>query len=178
MENETKNNTVAEEQQETTQPEDNGTQQSEKTFTQAEVNKIVSERLARERARSEAMYTDIEARENAISDKERAFADKEKALTDRENRLFAIKAIKEAGLDDGSNTALELVDIVISGKEDTEETIKGKINTIKSYCEKRVVAEVDKIFKANGRTPNGASSAVDTGDDKRALRGAFGLANK
>ncbi len=177
MENETKNSTVAEEQQETTQPEDNGTQ-SEKTFTQDEVNKIVSERLARERARSEAMYTDIEARENAISDKERAFADKEKALADRENRLFAIKAIKEAGLDDGSDTALELVDIVMSGKDDTEETIKGKINTIKSYCDKRVAAEVDKIFKANGRTPNGASSAADTGDNNRALRGAFGLANK
>ena len=105
MENETNNTTVANEQQETTQPEDHGTQ-SKKTFTQDEVNKIVSERLARERAKSEAIYTDIEARENAIADKERAFEDKEKAFLEKENRLFAIKAIKDAGLDDGGNEAL------------------------------------------------------------------------
>ena len=176
MENETNNTTVANEQQETTQPEDNGTQ-SEKKFSQDEVNKIVSERLARERAKSEAIYTDIEARENAIADKERAYADKEKALLEKENRLFAIKAIKDAGLDDGGNEALELVDFVMSGKDDTEETIKGKVNTMKSFFEKRVAAEVDKIFKTNGRTPNGASSTAAT-DNTGALRGAFGLANK
>lgn len=41
-------NTVA-----NTQPEGNGAQ-SEKTFTQEEVNKIVSDRLARDKAKSDA----------------------------------------------------------------------------------------------------------------------------
>lgn len=174
MENETNNTTVANEQQETTQPEDNGTQ-SKKTFTQDEVNKIVSERLARERAKSEAIYTDIEARENAIADKERAFEDKEKAFLEKENRLFAIKAIKDAGLDDGGNEALEFVDLVISGKDDTEETIKTKVNTVKSFLDKRVAAEVEKIFKVNGRVPE--KSGTGEPEEGDYLRGAFGLAN-
>ena len=174
MENETKNNTVAEEQQENTQPEDNGTQ-SEKTFNQDEVNKIVSERLARERAKSEAIYADIEARENAIADREKEFADKEKALADREHRLFAIRAIKDVGLDDGSNTAFDLVDFVVAGTDVTEESITAKVKALKSYVDKNVASEVDKIFKANGRTPNGASSAADTNDNTRAIREAFGL---
>ena len=49
---ELENGTAPEEQQGTTQtqPEGNG-ERSEKTFTQDEVNKIVSERLARDRAK-------------------------------------------------------------------------------------------------------------------------------
>lgn len=57
-------NTVA-----NTQPEGNGAQ-SEKTFTQEEVNKIVSDRLARDKAKSDAtaleMQKEIEKKENAV----------------------------------------------------------------------------------------------------------------
>lgn len=55
-----------------TQPEGNGT---EKTFTQDEVNRIVSERLARERAKSEPTpdekrESELNARENKMNCKE------------------------------------------------------------------------------------------------------------
>ena len=56
----------------TTQPEVNG-KQAERTFTQEEVNKIVSERLSRERAKNETMLTDesnIKTREDAIAHRE------------------------------------------------------------------------------------------------------------
>jgi adenylosuccinate synthase len=53
-----------------TQPEDNGAQQG-RTFTQEEVNRIVSDRLARERAKAEPSeedkrLADITARESKI----------------------------------------------------------------------------------------------------------------
>ncbi len=181
MENEINNTTTAtEEQQDNTQTEESGAQNADKTFTQDEVNKIVSDRLARERAKSEAMYTkamiDVEARENAVADREKAFEEKEKALADKENRLYAIKAIKDAGLDDGSDTALELIDFVVTGDDVTEDSITKRVNTLKSYVDKHIAAEVDKIFKVNGRTPQSATNTSIDGDSS--LKQAFGLTSK
>lgn len=171
MENETNNTTVAQEQLEATQPEENSTQ-AEKTFTQEEVNKIVSERLAREKSKTEAIYTqamnDIEARENAIAEKEKDFADREKMWLDRENRLTAIKAIKEAGLDDGSGLSLELVDFVMS--DDVENT-KNKVKIFGELVARFVTAEVNRRFKENGYAPK--KSGVE--EDKSNLKRAFGL---
>lgn len=108
--------------------------------------------------------SDEEIKQLEIEEREKTIADKEKSLVEKENRLFAIKAIKEAGLDDGGDTALELVDIVISGANDTEQTIQDKVKTVCGLVKKMVAAEVEKTFKANGRIPNGASSAGDTKD--------------
>lgn len=57
-----------------TQPEDNGAANGkEKTFTQDEVNRIVSERLSRERERAEhAQSSEVEEREKNISSRENA----------------------------------------------------------------------------------------------------------
>ena len=73
----------------TTQPEGNGVPQSGKTFTQEEVNKIVSERLARERSKQE-LQTDPAAEQ---------MAQREKELAARENKLTCTEYIKEKGLD-------------------------------------------------------------------------------
>ena len=59
----------------TTQPEASGNQAQGKTFTQEEVNNIVRERLARERAIAESSQPDqreqdLTARENALSCRE------------------------------------------------------------------------------------------------------------
>lgn len=167
------------EEQEQTQPEENGEQTKEKTFTQAEVNKIVSERLSREREKNETIYTqalvNVEARENAIAEKEKAFAEKEKALLDKENRLFAIKAMKEAGIDDGSNTAFDIVDFIVAGDNVTQESITKKVSALKSYLDKRIATEINNVFKANGRSPQGATSAANCDEDS-SLKSAFGLA--
>lgn len=167
--------------QQETQPEDNGkqTETTEKTFTQAEVNKIVSERLTREREKNESTYTkalvDIEARENAIAEREKAFAEKEKALIDKENRLFAIKAMKDAGLDDGSSTALNFLDFVVAGENVTQDGIKERVSALKSYLDARVTAGIETMFKANGHTPKGGYSAASD-DDTDSIKSAFGLA--
>ena len=94
--------------------------------------------------------TDEELKRIELENKENEIADREKAIADKENRLFAVKAIKEAGLDDGSDTALSLVDFVM-GADETE--IKSKVKAFKELFDKAVAAEVNKRFEEAGYTP-------------------------
>lgn len=65
------NNTQNMEQQPTTQPADNGNQGSGKMFTQDEVNQIIKERLARERAKTTPQEpTEAEKREQTLNARE------------------------------------------------------------------------------------------------------------
>lgn len=117
----------------------------------AEMSKKNSE-LERElvKLKKEKMTAD-ELKRFEISEKEKTLAEREKMLLDKENRLTAIKAIKEAGLDDGSDMSLELVDFVMA---DNEDSIRAKTKTFGELVKKFVAAEVDKTFKKNGRNPN------------------------
>lgn len=102
------------------------------------------DRLQREK------LTDEELKKIELENKENEIAEREKAIADKENRLFAVKAIKEAGLDDGSDTALSLVDFVM-GTDETE--ITSKVKAFKELFDKTVTAEVNKRFKEAGYTP-------------------------
>lgn len=103
-----------------------------------------------------AKLTAEELKDLEIQNREADIAERERALLEKENRLYAIRAIKEAGLDDGSDTSLELVDFVMS--EDTA-VIDSKIKAFDQLLKKLVKIEVDKTFKANGRTPQTGNSA-------------------
>lgn len=116
----------------------------EKADLQKEVDKLKREKLS-----------DEEIKQLEISEKEKALAERERALLDKENRLYAIKAIKAAQLDDGSDKSLELVDFVMS---DDTETIDKRVKAFGDLVRKFVTAEVDKKFKSNGRTPNTGSN--------------------
>lgn len=85
-----------------------------------------------------------------IEEREKTIAAREKELQDRLNREFAQKELREAGLDDGSQTAFALADLVMGEDEDE---IKGKVKTLKELFDKAVAAEVNKRFKDNGRAP-------------------------
>lgn len=104
--------------------------------------------------------SDDEIKKLEMSQKEEELAEREKMILDKENRLTAIKAIKAAGLDDGSNIALELVDFVIA---DNEESINNKVKVFGDLVKKFVAAKVDETFKKNGRNPNsgGSGTAAD-----------------
>ena len=106
--------------------------------------------------------SDEQLKKAEMDDKVKELAEKEKELADRENRLFAIKAIKEAGLDDGSDNALSLIDFVMCDKE---EDTTDRVKSFKTLLDKMVAAQVDKTFKANGRTPNGAGNATEEKKD-------------
>lgn len=98
-----------------------------------------------------------------MADKEAELAEREKMLMDRENRLTAIKEIKAAGLDDGSDKALELVDFVMA---DSEDAIKNKVKVFGELVKRFVAAEVDKTFKQHGRQPNGSGTGTEDKKDK------------
>lgn len=129
---------------------------------QKKIDKLTREKL-----------TDEEIKQLEMAEKEQAMKDKEKALLERENKLIAINAIKEVGLDDGSTEALALVDFVIA---DNEESIKSRAVALKNLIDKRVSAEVAKTFRQNGRTPNGGTQGEEVTDKDTSLAKKLGKA--
>lgn len=71
------------------------------------------------------------------------------------NKLYAVKAIKAAGLDDGSDKALELVNFVIGSDE---KEIDARVKAFGDLVKKFVASEVDKTFKDAGRNPGKGGS--------------------
>lgn len=105
-----------------------------------------------------------EVKKLELSEKEQELAERDKKLTDRENRLFAIKAIKEIGLDDGSDASLALVDFVMA---ENEEGITERVKAFDALVKRMVQTRVDGVFKANGRTPGVGNTAATTNDEQK-----------
>lgn len=99
--------------------------------------------------------SDEELKKFELKEKEADIADREAKLKEKESRLFTIKAIKDAGLDDGSSNALDLVDFVMT---DDENTTLARVKTFEALVKKFVAAEVDRTFKENGRNPEKSGS--------------------
>lgn len=106
-----------------------------------------------------ANLSESELKQLEMQEKEKALADRERQLAEKENRLLAIKAIKEIGLDDGSDASLALVDFVMA---EDETAIKERVKTFNALVKRIVQAEVDKVFKTNGRNPGKGSTAAET----------------
>lgn len=98
-----------------------------------------------------------ELKQYEMNEKEKALAEREQILKDRENRLYAIKAIKEIGLDDGSEKSLSLVDFVMA---DDETAITERVKAFNELVQAFVTSQVDEKFKSIGRTPNSAPTNV------------------
>jgi hypothetical protein len=94
-----------------------------------------------------------------IQEKEADLADREAQLQVKINREFAMKAIKEAGLDDGSAKSLELIDFVVC---DDEAATLSRVKLFGELVNKFVKDEVDKTFRTHGRNPNASSSATES----------------
>lgn len=118
---------------------------------QKKYNKLASEKL-----------TEDELKDRTISEREATVAEKERELTERENRLHAIKALKAAGLDDGSESVLALVDFVLA---EDEKAITERVTAFAALFQKMVAAEVEKTFQKNGREPSGAQGGEDGEQD-------------
>lgn len=111
-------------------------------------NKKLREEL--EKLRKEKL-TAAELKELEDAEKEKDLAEREAAVKAAENKLYAVKAIKKAGLDDGSETALDILALVNASDE---ESIDSNIKALKSLVDRLVKAEVEKTFKGSGRTPS------------------------
>ena len=168
---------------ETSQTETKQTEQTEnKGLSAEEIKKLIQsstdratadlgKQIAALKKENEALkkknMTAEEAKQFEIDEREKNLAAKEKALLDRENRLFAIKAIKEIGLDDGSERALSLVDFVMADEQDK---ITERVKAFHALVQGFVNAQVDAKFKAIGRTPSGATQTETKKDDSIATK--------
>ena len=119
----------------------------EKTFTQEQVNQIISDRLARDRAKGEA-----------------ALAEREQQLAQRELLLTAREKLTENGL------PVELVDAL---NVSSPEALEKALSTVKTVMDK-YKAEAQPIKIIGGAKPaESLSHAKNTGDSS--LRKAMGL---
>lgn len=115
-------------------PMNNNPENGGRTFTQEEVNRIVGERLAKEKARYGAQD------DAALAEREQAFAEREKALAEKE-ALFEIKdMLHEKGL------PAELLPVLKAGDKAALETaLKALEEYAKNKGRGRVVYE-EKIL--------------------------------
>lgn len=130
--------------------ENNETAENEKTFTQQQLNDIVEKRLAKERKRLMGMIADDEATKAELM-KNRLQLEVTKKLTQEEHPI-------------------ELADLL---DYSDEEKCNASYNKIIEVFNIAVKKEVDRRFKANGRTPH--HSNPYSGGQGGALRSAFGL---
>ena len=108
--------------------------------------------------------SDDEIKKLELEEKLKTIEAKEKEIKEKELRMTALKAIKDAGLDDGSDIALSLVDFLMG---EDENSIKSKTDTFKSLVNKSVESQVKQRFKDSGRDMNkGGSDDKDDNDSK------------
>ena len=119
-------------------------------------NKLLKEKLEKERKKN---LTAEEVKQLELQEKEQELARKEQEIRDEKNRMYAIKAIKKSGLDDGSEDILDFVDFVMA---EEESDIDDRVKSLKTLIDTRVQREVDRTFKENGRIPGkGGQTAKD-----------------
>lgn len=110
----------------------NNTETVEKTFTQEEVNRIVSDRLARERDKRTAELDE-----------------REKALRQRELSVIAREKLEEAGLNK------ELCDVLRFDDEASLDEAISKLKNIKGFDGKKTEKSGRKIYIENKLPPVG-----------------------
>lgn len=138
--------------------------------------------MAEERKKSSALQKELDKmkREKMTADelkkyddekKANELAEREKAITEKENRYYAVGAIKKAGLDDGSDTALKIVDLVM-GADSNE--IDNKVAALNELVNKIVDSKVNERFKSFGRVPGTSGTPDGEGKDKNTLAEKLG----
>lgn len=155
-----------------------GQEQGEKTFTQAELNKILQERLDREAKASEKRTAEavkqaleeakLTAEEKAAKEQERALKAmeaREAEIRKRETRLKAVELLSEKKLPGG------LIDLV---NLDGEEACSASIEAIEKTFSASLQAAVNERLK--GSTP--PAGKPNSGDAMEKFREAMGLPSK
>lgn len=110
-------------------------------------NKNLKEKLDAERKKN---LSAEELKQVELQEKETELAKKEQEIKDKENRMYAIKALKKAELDDGSEDTLDLVDFVL-GEDET--AINLKVKALQKFAQRVAKNTTDGIYRTNGREP-------------------------
>lgn len=120
--------------------------------------------LRKERDELKRSYMSSEELQKAdFEQKQIELEKRERELNEEKLRLSAIKAIKESGLDDGSELALELADLVMAPDETG---ISQRTQTFKTLFDQRVASEVSSRFEKSGRNMTGGTATGEGGAEK------------
>lgn len=117
-------------------------------------NKRLKEELEKERKKN---LTVEELKELEIKEKESEVAERERIIKEKESRLYAITALKKAGLDSGDKDSLELIDIILGEDESVIESNVKALQKFEQAIRKKVTEE---IYKTNGRNPDKGGASV------------------
>lgn len=110
-------------------------------------NKLLKKKL--EETRKEKLTAE-ELKQVELQEKEAELEQKQRELQEKENRMYAIKALKKAELDDGSEDTMDLIEFVVG---EDEAAIDLKVKALQKFSQRVAKNTTDGIYKANGRTP-------------------------
>lgn len=116
-------------------------------------NKLLKDKL--EKTRKEKLSAD-ELKQVELQEKEAELARQQAEIQTEKNRMYAIKALKKAELDDGSEDTLDLVEFVL-GEDETD--IDVKVKALQKFAQRIAKNTTDGIYKANGRNPGRGNAA-------------------
>lgn len=116
-------------------------------------NKLLKDKL--EKTRKEKLSAD-ELKQVELQEKEAELARQQAEIQTEKNRMYAIKALKKAELDDGSEDTLDLVEFVLC---EDETDIDVKVKALQKFAQRIAKNTTDGIYKANGRTPGRGNAA-------------------
>lgn len=116
-------------------------------------NKLLKDKL--EKTRKEKLSAE-ELKQVELQEKESELARKEQEIRDKENRMYAIKALKKAELDDGSEDTMELIEFVL-GEDKT--SIDLNVKSLQKFAKRVAKNTTDGIYKTNGRIPGKGNTA-------------------
>ncbi|MDO4330651.1 MAG: DUF4355 domain-containing protein [Lachnospiraceae bacterium] len=110
-------------------------------------NKQLKEKLETERKKN---LSAEELKQVELQEKEAELAKQQAEIQLEKNRMYAVKALKKAELDDGSEDTLELIEFVL-GEDET--AIDTKVKALQKFAQKVAKRTTDGIYRANGREP-------------------------
>lgn len=116
-------------------------------------NKQLKEKYEAERKKN---LSAEELRQVELQEKEAELARQQAEIQTEKNRMYAIKALKKAELDDGSEDTLELVEFVLG---DDEEAIDANVKALEKFAKKIAKRTTDEIYRANGREPGNGNAS-------------------
>lgn len=110
-------------------------------------NKLLKEKLESERKKT---LSAEELKQIELQEKEAELEKQQREIQREKSRMYAVKALKKAELDDGSEDALELVEFVLA---EDEASIELRVKALQKFAQRIAKNTTDGIYRTNGRDP-------------------------
>lgn len=144
---------------------------NDEKFSRREIQAMIDRAMAKERKEKvdlqkkydklqRKMLTDEEAKQLELEEQQKEFEQQKRELALEKNKMYAVKSMKKANLNDTEETMLIMEKLVASCEDETDidEIIDLLASCINNQVGKKVEAEVSKRFKDNSYTPKKGDS--------------------